>query len=106
MQPYQFLTITPAEARLIVSALNGHLRVDGISAKNELSLSIADSCGPDCEGERLDTLYGITDWVTLVARIHALTEDQANTVLDAAAAFWDGDLDLYTDEALQKVGLL
>lgn len=104
--PYEFLTLTPPEARLIVAALNGHLRTAGIAAHSELAISIADSCGPDCEGDRLDTLYGVADWERLVARVTHLTEDQADAVLTSAAAFWAGDLDLYTDEALQNVGLL
>lgn len=106
MKPFEFLTLTPLEARLIVAALNGHLRTPGVRATDELALSISDSCGPHCEGDRLDTLYGVPNWERLVTRIAQLTEAQADAVLTAAEAFWSGDLDLYTDEALQEVGLL
>ncbi|MBM3940459.1 MAG: hypothetical protein FJ318_06155 [SAR202 cluster bacterium] len=105
-QPYQFLTLTPPEARLIVAALNGHLVTPGIAATDELRLSLADSCGPRADGERLDLAYGVADWERLVAAVSGLTEERAAAVLAAAAAFWDGDLDLYTDEALGAVGLL
>lgn len=106
MAPYEFLTLTPAEARLVVHSQLGHLRTEGIAARDELTLSIGDSCGPDAEGDRLDVVHGVADWRSLVQRIHNLTEAQAAAVLDACAAFWNGDLSLYTDEALQQVGLL
>lgn len=105
-RPYDFLTLSPAEARLIVAALNGHVATPGIPARDELALAITDSCGPDAEGERLDTLYGVRDWRALVARISALSDPQAADVLAAATAFWSGDHGLYLDESLQRVGLL
>lgn len=103
---FEFLTLTPPEARLIVAALNGHLRSPGIAAYDELSLSIADSCGPHCAGERLDIDFNVPDWEMLVQRVANLSEAQANAVLNATEAFWQQDDSLAIDEMLQKVGLL
>lgn len=105
-RPFEFLTLTRPEAMLIVASLNGHLRTPGISAYDELTLTIADSLGPDAEGERLDTYYGVEDWRELLARILALTEPQSAAVLDAVERFWDADLDRQTPELLSEVGLL
>lgn len=101
-----FLTLSPEEAQLIVAALNGHLRTEGIAARDELLLAILDSVGPDAEGDRLDELYSVTDWRALIVRISALTDAQAALVLDAIEAFWHGDLDLPANELLGNVGLL
>lgn len=101
-----FLTLSPEEARLITAALNGHLRTEGISPRDELLLSILDSVGPDAEGERLDKIYGVTEWRALIVRLSALTDTQAAMVLDAAEAFWHGDLDLPANELLGNVGML
>lgn len=106
MHPYEFLTLTPAEARLLVAALNGHLRTPGISARDELCLSIADSCGPAAEGDRLDLQFGVEDWARLVVRLSQLSAPQAEAVLDAVERFWAGGLTLETDEALQEAGIL
>ena len=101
-----FLTLSLEEARLIVAALNGHLRTEGISPRDELLLSILDSVGPDAEGERLDEIYGVTEWRAIIVRLSALTEAQCAMVLDAAEAFWHGDLDLPANELLGNVGML
>src|SRR5690606_4779303 len=101
-----FLTLTPEEARLIVAALNRHIRTPGVSDRDELLLSILDSVGPDAEGERLDEQYGVTDWRSLIVRIAALTDAQAGMVFDAAERFWASDHERGTDELLSEVGLL
>lgn len=101
-----FLTLAPEEARLIVAALNGHLRTEGIAARDELLLAILDSVGPDAEGDRLDELYSVTDWRALIVRISALTDAQAALVLDAIEAFWRSDLARETNELLSETGLL
>lgn len=105
MKPFEFLTLHPNEARLIVAALNGHLRGEGIAAYDELRLSIGDSCGPDAEGGRLDEMYEVGDWRMFVQRIYSLTEAQAASVLNAAASFWDAGGDSI-EEQLADVGLL
>lgn len=101
-----FLTLSPQEARLIVAALNGHIRTQGVPERDELLLAILDSVGPDAEGERLDELYGVTDWRSLIVRIAALTDAQAWMVFDAAERFWASDHERGTDELLSEVGLL
>lgn len=101
-----FLTLSPQEARLILAALNGHIRTPGVSERDELLLAILDSVGPDAEGERLDELYGVTDWRSLIVRIAALTDAQAGMVFDAAERFWASDHERGTDELLSEVGLL
>lgn len=101
-----FLTLSPEEAQLIVAALNGHLRTEGISPRDELLLSILDCVGPGAEGDRLDEIFGVPKWRALVVRLSALTEAQCAMVLDAAEAFWHKDLSLPTTELLGEVGLL
>lgn len=102
-----FLTISPQEARLIVAALNGHIRTPAwVSERDELLLAVLDSVGPDAEGERLDEQYGVTDWRSLIVRIAGLTDAQARMVFDAAERFWASDHERGADELLSEVGLL
>lgn len=105
-QPRDYLTLDPAEATLIVAMLNGHLRTPGVTARGELLLSLLDSVGPDAEGDRLDTLYGVDDWRSLVVRVAALSEPQADSVLRAAEAYWDSERETSLSEGLLAVGLL
>lgn len=101
-----FLTLSPQEARLIVAALNCHIRTPGVSDRYELVLFILDSVGPDANGERLDELYGVTNWRALIARIADLTDAQAAMVFDAAERFWASDYERDADKVLSDVGLL
>lgn len=107
LEPRDVLTLSPQEATLVVAALNGHVRTPGVAAQQELLLSVFDSCGPDCEGERLDEVHGVADWRGLIARIAALSDAQADMVLEAAAAFWElgGHADHIADD-LHTVGLV
>lgn len=101
-----FLTLSPEEAHLIIAALNGHFRTEGIDPRSELLLAINDSVGSHAEGDRLDELYGVTDWRALIVRVSALTNEQAEIVLETAQEFWEQDLGLPTNELLGDVGLL
>lgn len=89
IEPRDFLTLSPQEATLIVAALNGHLRTPGVGERDELMLTVLDSVGPDAEGDRLDEMYGVSDWKGLVVRVSSLSHEQAAMVMDAAEAYWD-----------------
>lgn len=101
-----FLTLSANEARLIVAALQGHIRTPEVSARDELMLSILDSVGPVAEGDRLDEMHNVSDWRSLIVRIAALTDPQCEMVMDAVKQFWAEDLEHGTDELLGVVGLI
>lgn len=105
-QPRDYLSLSTAEATLIAAMLNGHWREPGIAARDELLLSLLDSVGPDAEGERLDTVYGVDDWRSLVVRVAALSEPQAEGVMQAVEAFWRTADYPDHDDGLMAVGLL
>lgn len=107
IEPRDYLTLSPQEATLIVAALNDHLRTPGIGERDELMLTVLDSVGPDAEGDRLDEMYGVSDWKGLVVRVSALSHEQAAMVMDAAEAYWG--LDPHADnieDDLHAVGLI
>lgn len=101
-----YLTLSPNEAALITDMLNGHLRTEGVAARDELTLSLIDSVGPNAEGARLDTQHGVEDWRSLVVRVTGLSEPQAAGVIDAAGRYWREFSGLPLAEGLAEAGLL
>ncbi|MDE3096871.1 MAG: helix-turn-helix transcriptional regulator [Chloroflexota bacterium] len=90
LRPYEYLSLSSAEASLVVDALNGHMAAGG--ARRDLLLAVYDSVGlPDSEGADLARTWGVTDRRGLVARIAALSDAQAGGVLRAAQAYWRQD---------------
>lgn len=101
--PCEYLSLSEAEASLVVDALNGHMATGG--ARSELLLAVYDSVGlPDSESDDLAATWGVTDRRGLVARIAALSDAQAAGVLRAAQAYWEAGGE--HAERLSAVGLI
>lgn len=89
LEPYEYLSLSPGEAGLIVDALNGHMAAPGAGAREDLLLAVYDSLGlPDSDGDDLAPKWHVADRRGLVARIAALSDAQAEGVLRAARAYW------------------
>jgi hypothetical protein len=101
MQPFEFLTLSEAEAALIVDSLQGLYDSD-IAPAQSLAFEVHHAVREAFAGERYQV-----DGEFLIARVASLSDDQAQAVIDASAKYWalmrNG---LSRKESLSEAGLL